>query len=85
MGTTGGAFRQAKGSSGYDVTAALDLLTDYLISNKGEKLLSELSVQIVDAADSLVAESIVYLLQASRAFIINDEVAAVKAFRATKM
>jgi hypothetical protein len=77
-----GLLDEAKGSSGYDVTAALDLLTDYLISSEGEKLLSELSVQIVDAADSFGAESIVYLLQASRAFIINDEVAAVKAFRA---
>jgi predicted unusual protein kinase regulating ubiquinone biosynthesis (AarF/ABC1/UbiB family) len=75
-------LKEAKGSSGYDVTAALDLLTDYLISDDGAKLLTELSIQIVDAADSFGAESMSYLLQASKALAINDEVAAVKAFRA---
>mmetsp|Transcript_46117 Transcript_46117/g.68700 ORF Transcript_46117/g.68700 Transcript_46117/m.68700 type:complete len:824 (-) Transcript_46117:1737-4208(-) len=77
-----GLLDEAKGSSGYDVTAALDVLTDYLLSDDGDKLLQELSVQIVDAADSLGAESLKYLLDASRALAINDEVAAVKAFRA---
>lgn len=59
----------------------MDLLTDYLISDDGEKLLAELSVQIVEAADDLGAESLGYLLDATRALSINDEVAAVKAFR----
>lgn len=65
----------------YDVTAALDLLTDYLISNDGEVLLSELAIQIVDAADNLGSESLGYLFDATKALSINDEVAAVKAFR----
>lgn len=65
----------------YDVTAALDVLTDYLISSDGEKLLDELSVQIVEATDNLGSESIGYILEATRALAINDEVAAVKAFR----
>ena len=72
---------EAKGSSGYDVTQALDMLTNYLITEDGDKLLSELSQQIVDAADNLGAESGRYLLEASRALAINDEVAAVRAFR----
>lgn len=72
---------EAKGSSGYDVTAALDLLTNYLISEDNDKLLLELSQQIVDAADSLGADSGRYFLEAARALAINDEVAAVRAFR----
>jgi hypothetical protein len=73
---------EAKDSSGYDVTEALDLLTNYLITEDGDKLLSELSQQIVDAADNFGVESVKYLLEASRALAINDEVAAVRAFRA---
>lgn len=73
---------EAKGSSGYDVTAALDQLTNYLISDDGEQLLSDLVIQIVDAADSLGSETVGYIFEASRALSINDEVAAVRAFRA---
>ena len=73
---------EAKESSGYDVTAALDLLTDYLISDDGEKVLIDLSQQIVNAADSLGTDSLRYLAEASRALSIDDEVAAVRAFRA---
>lgn len=72
---------EAKDSNGYDVTAALDVLTDYLISDDGKTLLTEFSEQIVEAADSLGTESAKYLLEGSRALAINDEVAAVKAFR----
>jgi hypothetical protein len=57
-------------------------LTNYLLSVDGEKLLLELSNQIVDAADSLGAESMKYLVDATRALAINDEVEAVRAFRA---
>lgn len=66
----------------YDVSEALDQLTNYLISDDGEQLLSDLSTQIVEAADSLGTESIQYVVEASRALAINDEVAAVRAFRA---
>ena len=72
---------EAKDTSGYEVSAALDILTDYLISDDSDKLLKELSQQIVEAADSLGSEIIQYLLDASRALAINDEVAAVRAFR----
>ena len=72
---------EAKRSSGYDVTEALDLLTNYLISEDNDKLLMELSQQIVDAADNLGADSGRYFIEAARALAINDEVAAVRAFR----
>ena len=76
-----GLLDEAKDSSGYDVTAALDLLTNYLISDDGEGLLEDLANQIVEAADSLGVESLGFLVKASQALAINDEVAAVKAFR----
>lgn len=76
-----GLLDEAKGSSGYDVSLALDLLTDYLVSDEGEALLQDLSQQIVEAADSLGSESLEYLFKASSALAIKDELAAVKAFR----
>jgi len=69
-------LEEAKESQGYDVTAALDVLTNYLITEDGDRLLSELSEQIVASADNFGAESGRYLLEASRALAINDEVAA---------
>jgi hypothetical protein len=76
-----GLLDKAKGSTGYDVSAALDVLTDYLISDEGNSLLEDFSQQIVDATDRLGAESLEYLVKASRAIAINDEVAAIRAFR----
>lgn len=78
-----GLLDEASGSSGYDVSAALNLLTDYILSDRdrGGTLLREISQQIVEAADSLGAETFKYLLEASRALAISDEVAAVRAFR----
>lgn len=76
-----GLLVKARESSGYDVTAALDQLTDYLLSTDGEKLLDEVSNQIVEGADSLTADSALYLIDAFRALSIKDEVEAVKAFR----
>jgi len=76
-----GLLEKAKDSQGYDVSAAVDQLTDYIISDNGEQLLSELADQVVDTADNLGAETIGYVIEASRALVVNDEVAAVKAFR----
>lgn len=73
---------EAQSSADYDVAAALDVLTDYLISDDGNRLLDDLSVQIVDAADLLGTDALKYLFDAVRALSIRDEVAAVKAFRA---
>jgi aarF domain-containing kinase len=71
---------EAKDSQGYDVTKAVDQLTNYLISDDGEQLLNDLSNQIVEGADSLGKEAVEYVIEASSALSINDEVAAAKAF-----
>jgi len=76
-----GLLDEAKESSGYDVTAALNLLTDYLISEEGDPVLKDLADGIVHEADSLGTEGLAYLAQAGRALAINDEVSAVNAFR----
>ena len=76
-----GLLEEAKGSSGYDVSSAIDVLTDYLISDEGDTLLQDFSQQIVEAADNLGAESLEYLFEVSRSIAINDEVAALRAFR----
>eukprot|EP00537_Pseudo-nitzschia_pungens_P007682 CAMPEP_0172362378 /NCGR_PEP_ID=MMETSP1060-20121228/5996_1 /TAXON_ID=37318 /ORGANISM="Pseudo-nitzschia pungens, Strain cf. cingulata" /LENGTH=927 /DNA_ID=CAMNT_0013084871 /DNA_START=408 /DNA_END=3191 /DNA_ORIENTATION=- len=76
-----GLLDEAKESSGYDVTAALNLLTDYLISEEGDAVLRDLADGIVQEADSLGTEGIAYLLAAGRAVAIRDEISAVNAFR----
>lgn len=58
------------------MTAAFDLLT-----NGGENLLQDLTVQTVEAAESLGSEIVGYVLAASCALAVNDEVAAAKFFR----
>jgi hypothetical protein len=73
---------KAKGSSGYDVTAALDVLTNYLITDDGDRLLQDVAEQVVNAADTLGAESFGYLVEASRALSLNDAERAFRAFRA---
>ena len=72
---------EAKDSAGYDVTAALDLLSDYLVADENDKLLLDLANQLVDAADGLGAETLGYVGQAARALAINDEVTAARAFQ----
>jgi len=76
-----GLLEEARETQEYDVTVALDQLSDYLISDDGEQLLNDLAEQIVEGADSLGAETVSYILEASRALVINDEVAAVRAFK----
>ena len=76
-----GLLEEAKGSQGYDPSAALDVLSNYLLSPDSGRLIDDLSTQIVNAADSLGTDSIRYIVDASRALVINDEVAAVRAFR----
>lgn len=73
---------QAKDASGYDVTAALNLLVDkYLLAPDSDRLLEQMSDQIVQAVDTLGMETFDYLAKAAQALAINDEVAAVRAFR----
>jgi len=77
-----GLLDRAKGSSGYDVTLAVDQLTNYLISDDGLPLLQELADQLVEASDSLGVESVSYLIQATTALSVNDEVQLVRAVKA---
>jgi len=74
-------LEEANGTSGYDVASALDQLSAYLLSNDGEYIVNELTDQIVEAADTLGAETATYILKASSAFTVSDEVEFVKAFR----
>jgi aarF domain-containing kinase len=76
-----GLLDEARESSGYDVSAALNLLSDYIISDEGDSVLNDLADQIVREADSLGSESLQYLFKAVQALAINDEISAVKAVR----
>jgi len=79
-----GLLDEARESSGYDVTAALNLLTDYLISEEGDAVLRDLADGIVREADGLGTESLSYLAQAGRALAISDEITAARAFRSVQ-
>jgi len=76
-----GLLDEAKESSGYDVTEALNLLTDYLISDEGDAVLNDLTDEIVHEADSLGTDGILYLSKAVQAISINDDISALYAFR----
>eukprot|EP00593_Proboscia_inermis_P009848 CAMPEP_0171322374 /NCGR_PEP_ID=MMETSP0816-20121228/114915_1 /TAXON_ID=420281 /ORGANISM="Proboscia inermis, Strain CCAP1064/1" /LENGTH=418 /DNA_ID=CAMNT_0011820831 /DNA_START=1334 /DNA_END=2590 /DNA_ORIENTATION=- len=76
-----GLLDKAQDSRGYDVTLALDQLSDYLISAKGEQLLSDLADEIVEGAESLGVEVAGYILEASQALLSSDELSVVTAFR----
>jgi len=74
-------LEEAKDTSDYDVAAALDILTSFLISDEGDSIIDELAKEIVETADSLGAETYSYVFDVVRALSINDEVAAVGAFQ----
>jgi aarF domain-containing kinase len=74
-----GLLSKAKGSSDYDATVAVNQLTSYFISEDGEQLLIDLADEVVDGADSLGIETVGYVVEAARAFAINDEIAAARA------
>jgi len=76
-----GLLEEAKDTQGYDVTLALDLLSDYLISDDGEQVLNDLADQIVEGADGLGAETVTYVLDASRALLTNDDAGVARALR----
>jgi len=76
-----GLLEEAKGTSGYDVTLAIDQLSAYLLSSDGEPVLNEIADQTVEAADQLGVQSLSYLFRASRALAVSDEESAVRAFR----
>lgn len=72
---------EAKESSGFDVVQAVDKLIDYVISSEGEELLNDIADQIVEEADSLGRDTLIYITKAAGALAIRDERTAAKALR----
>jgi len=74
-------LEEASETEDYDVSLALDLLSDYLISDDGEQLLNDLADQLVEGADSLGSETISYVVDASRSLLTNDDAGVAKALQ----
>jgi len=72
---------EAKESSGFDIVSTLDKLIDYVISSDGEELLNDIADQIVNEADSLGRETLLYISQVLSALSIRDERGAAKALQ----
>lgn len=72
---------EAKESSGFNVVMAVDKLVDYVLSSEGEQLLDDIVDQVVEEADSLGRDSLLYISQAAGALAIRDEKAAARALR----
>ena len=69
---------EAKESSGFDVALALDKLVDYVISSDGEELLNDIADQIVEEADNLGRDTLMYITKALEAFARRDDQSAVR-------
>ena len=76
-----GLLEEASETEDYDVSLALDLLSDYLISDDGEQLLNDLADQLVEGADSLGSETMSYGVDASRALLTNVEAGVANALQ----
>jgi predicted unusual protein kinase regulating ubiquinone biosynthesis (AarF/ABC1/UbiB family) len=72
---------EAKESSGFDVALALDKLVDYVISSEGEELLNDIADQIVEEADNLGHDTLIYVTKALGALAVRDEKSAAKAIQ----
>eukprot|EP00640_Fibrocapsa_japonica_P000829 CAMPEP_0113934326 /NCGR_PEP_ID=MMETSP1339-20121228/1653_1 /TAXON_ID=94617 /ORGANISM="Fibrocapsa japonica" /LENGTH=726 /DNA_ID=CAMNT_0000936077 /DNA_START=52 /DNA_END=2232 /DNA_ORIENTATION=+ /assembly_acc=CAM_ASM_000762 len=53
---------EAQDTRDYDVTLAINQMVDYLLSEQGEPIVDQLSVQLVDVVDRLGVETVTYLL-----------------------
>ena len=69
---------EAKESSGFDVALALDKLVDYVISSDAEELLNDIADQIVEEADNLGRDTLMYITKALEAFARRDDQSAVR-------
>lgn len=67
---------EAKESSGFDVALALEKLVDYVISSDGEELLNDIADQIVEEADNLSRDTLMYITKALEAFARRDDQSA---------
>lgn len=72
---------EAKESSGFDVTLALDKLVDYVISSDGEELLNDIADQIVEETDSLGHDTLMYVTKALGALAARDDRSAAKSLQ----
>jgi len=77
-----GLLREAQGSSGYDVVQALEVLSEYLLSEEAEQLASNLADEVVETVDKLGVDSVEYAVNVLRGFSTNDERSIVLALRA---
>ena len=55
------------------MVSAIDKLIDYVISNEGEELLNDIADQIVDEADNLGRDTLIYITEAAGALAIRDD------------
>ncbi len=65
----------------FDIVSTLDKLIDYVISSDGEELLNDIADQIVNEADSLGRDTLLYVSQVLTALSIRDERGAAKALQ----
>ena len=72
---------EAKESSGFDIALALDRLVDYVISSDGEELLNDIADQIVEEADNLGHDTLVYATEALGALAARDNMSAAKSLQ----
>ena len=72
---------EAKESSGFDAVAVADKLVDYVISSEGEELLDDIADQLVEEADSLGQDTLMYITEAVGALAIRDERGAATSLR----
>jgi predicted unusual protein kinase regulating ubiquinone biosynthesis (AarF/ABC1/UbiB family) len=72
---------EAKESSGFDVALALDKLVDYVISSDGEELLNDIADQLVEEADSLGHDTLIYVTKALGALVAGNDRSAAKALQ----
>ena len=72
---------EAKESSGFDIALALDRLVDYVISSDGEELLNDIADQIVEEADNLGHDTLIYATEALGALAARDNMSAAKSLQ----
>lgn len=72
---------EAKESSGFNIVQVVGKMVDYIISSEGEELLNEIADQLVEEADSLGRDTLLYITKAVEVLSIRDERTAGKALR----
>ncbi len=76
---------EASGNSGYDVVVALELLSDYLLSDEGESVMIGLADEVVELVDALGVDTVNYATSILKALTGGDERSLVNALRALQI